>query len=101
MDIKGTTAFCAGRISTSNWRGFALKPDYQEGNSRKLFEIPFVKIRRQTVAAKKGKAMVNKHWPPTTKEDKELLRMLKALSPEGLRRVQKDTDAIFVKLLAK
>ena len=45
--------------------------------------------------------MPTKHWAARKKEDKEMLQMLKRLSPEGLREVQKDCTAMFVKLLAK
>jgi hypothetical protein len=38
-----------------------------------------------------------KHWSPTTKEDREMWRMVKAMSPEQFIAWQKDMAEIFVK----
>jgi hypothetical protein len=42
-----------------------------------------------------------KNRRPSKKEEEEMLHMLKQLSPEALRRAQKDINALFVKILAK
>jgi hypothetical protein len=45
--------------------------------------------------------VAKKNWQASKQEDEEMLRMLSALSPEGLREVQKEMTAIFVKILSK
>ena len=45
--------------------------------------------------------MVNKHWPPTTKEDKELCRMLNVLSPEDFRKVLREGTNFIVRSLSE
>ena len=59
----------------------------------------FEKLIRDSI--RKGEAMVNKHRPPMTKEDKKLWRMVKQLSPEDFVRWQKEWAGIFVSVLSK
>ena len=42
-----------------------------------------------------------KNWPPTKKEQDEVLHMLRQLSPAGLIKVQKEVAALFVNMLSE